>query len=65
MKLAAGNTLNGERVFFPITDEDRTEMFRIGPGDTMSLLYRVNSTDKNCVEPGNINLRVTLYNMIK
>ena len=65
VKLAGGNTQNGERLFFPITDEDRTEMFRIGPGDTTSLLYRVNSTDENCVEPGNKNLRVTLYNMIK
>ena len=47
--------------YFLISDEDRTEMFRFGSADNISLSYRVNSTDgdDDCVNPGNINSRDT------
>ena len=37
---------------FPISDEDKTGMFQFGSEDNISLLYRVNSTDGDCVETG-------------
>ena len=46
----AGTDTAQERI--PITDEDKTEMFQFGSGDNISLSYRVNSTNENCVEPG-------------
>ena len=47
---------------FSMTNEDRTEMFKFGSGDNISLLYRVNSTvgNENCVEEGSSNSRDTI-----
>ena len=55
VELAGGNTLSGKKIYFPIPDEDRTEMFRFGSADNISLSYRVNSIDgdDDCVKPGN------------
>ena len=55
VELAGGNTLSGKTIFFPIPDEDRTEMFRFGSADNISLSYRVNSIDgdDDCVKQGN------------
>ena len=36
-----------------IRDENKTETLQFGSGDNISLLYRVNSTDGDCVETGN------------
>ena len=57
VELAGTDTVIKEHIF--ITDEDKTEMFKFGSGDNISLLYRVNSTDEICVEPGRtINLTI-------
>ncbi|KAL5268592.1 hypothetical protein ACHWQZ_G002441 [Mnemiopsis leidyi] len=48
--LAGAPTLEGN---LPLPNEDKTESFKFGSGDTISLLYRVNSTsgEENCVKP--------------
>ena len=44
-----------QATFFPVTNEDMVESFMFTSEDTASLNYRVTSTDKNNVDPGEHN----------